>query len=106
VAERLLDQRSVQPAVQRHLRPRRHAEVSILFLSTGQPALWLAADSQAGAVRRRGAVAILNLADPEQWIMEQYLPDVGGRTLGGKGHADIVRCSHLDLRVSQNNVGA
>lgn len=47
-----------------------------------------------------GAVAILNLADPERWILEQYLPDVGGRTLGGKGHADIVRCSHLDLQVS------
>lgn len=45
-------------------------------------------------------MAILNLADPERWILEQYLPDVGGRTLGGKGHADIVRCSHLDLSVS------
>lgn len=46
-----------------------------------------------------GDVAIMNLADLERWVLEQHLPGVGGRTLGGKGHADIVRCSYLDLKV-------
>lgn len=49
---------------------------------------------------RRGDVAIINLADPDRWVLEHVLPGVGGRTLGGAGHADIVRCAHLDTKVS------
>lgn len=33
-------------------------------------------------------------------MLEQVLACVGGRTLGGAGHADIVRCAHLDPKVS------
>lgn len=49
----------------------------------------------------RGDVAIVNLADPERWVLEQVLPGVGGRTLATNGHSDIVRCAHLDTNVSR-----
>lgn len=48
---------------------------------------------------RRGDVAIINLSDPDRWVLEHVLPGVGGRTLGGAGHSDIVRCSYLDTKV-------
>ncbi|KAL8292554.1 hypothetical protein RQP46_001166 [Phenoliferia psychrophenolica] len=49
---------------------------------------------------QKGDIAIINLSDPSRWILEQVLPGVGGRTLGGQGHADIVRCAHLDTETS------
>lgn len=45
-------------------------------------------------------MAIINLADPERWVLEQILPSVGGRTLSMNGHNDIVRCAHLDTKAS------
>jgi hypothetical protein len=55
--------------------------------------------SQLTIYHRRGDVAVINLADPERWVLEQVLPGVGGRTLGGAGHSDIVRCAYLDTKV-------
>ncbi|KAM0750479.1 WD40 repeat-like protein [Meredithblackwellia eburnea MCA 4105] len=49
---------------------------------------------------QKGDVAIMNLKDPKNWILEQVLPGVGGRTLGGQGHSDIIRCAHLDAQTS------
>lgn len=49
---------------------------------------------------RRGDVAVMNLSDPSHWVMERILPSVGGRTLGGDGHSDIVRCADVDFKVS------
>ena len=42
----------------------------------------------------------MNLSDPSHWVMERILPSVGGRTLGGDGHSDIVRCADVDFKVS------
>lgn len=47
----------------------------------------------------RGEVAVMNLSDPSNWVMERILPGVGGRTLGGDGHSDIVRCADVDFKV-------
>ncbi|KAK4698828.1 WD repeat-containing protein 89, partial [Phenoliferia sp. Uapishka_3] len=49
---------------------------------------------------QKGDIAIINMKDPSRWILEQVLPGVGGRTLGGQGHADIVRCAYLDTQTS------
>ncbi|KAI5480520.1 WD repeat domain 89 [Pseudohyphozyma bogoriensis] len=49
---------------------------------------------------QKGDVAIINARDPKNWVLEQVLPGVGGRTLGGRGHADIVRCACLDSKTS------
>ena len=43
---------------------------------------------------------MINLSDPDRWVLEHVLPGVGGRTLGGAGHSDIVRCSYLNTKVS------
>ena len=60
-----------------------------------------------GLTRRcRGDVAIISLKDPGHWVLEQVLPGVGGRTLGGLGHADIVRCAYLDSKVSRYTLSA
>ncbi|SCZ93933.1 BZ3500_MvSof-1268-A1-R1_Chr6-3g09000 [Microbotryum saponariae] len=47
---------------------------------------------------QKGDAALLNLSDPRRWILEQNLPGVGGRTLGGKGHGDIVRCATMNTQ--------
>ncbi|SGZ28256.1 BQ5605_C027g10297 [Microbotryum silenes-dioicae] len=47
---------------------------------------------------QKGDAALLNLSDPRRWILEQILPGVGGRTLGGTGHADIVRCATMNTQ--------
>ncbi|SCV67395.1 BQ2448_5006 [Microbotryum intermedium] len=47
---------------------------------------------------QKGDAALLNLSDPRRWILEQNLPGVGGRTLEGKGHADIVRCAAMNTQ--------
>lgn len=49
---------------------------------------------------QRGDIAIINLKDPENWVLEQLLPGTGGRSLGGSGHSDIVRCASLDTKAS------
>lgn len=48
----------------------------------------------------RGDIGLMNLKDPSNWVMEHVLPGVGGRTLGGSGHSDIIRSAVIDSKVS------